>query len=77
MQHYNISVILTVKNVSKSTRISKIAYVKGVANRHVISNYMHIGHTRYTSTLVNIKIQYVHDFISPTFYKNKIENILL
>jgi len=25
---------------------------------------MHIGHTRYTSTLLNIKIQYTHDFLS-------------
>jgi len=23
---------------------------------------MHIGHTRYTSTLLNMKIQYAHDF---------------
>ena len=38
---------------------------------------MHIGHTRYTSTLLNIKIQYAHDFIRPTFNKNKIENVLL
>ena len=35
---------------------------------------MHNGHTRYTSTLLNTKIQYTHDFfISPTFYKNKIK----
>ena len=43
-------------------QISKIAYVNWIANRHVITNYMHIGHTRYTSTLLNIKIQYAHDF---------------
>ena len=36
---------------------------------------MHIGHTRYTSTLLNIKIQYAHIFISPTFLKNKIKNV--
>ena len=36
---------------------------------------MHIGHTRYTSTQLNIKIQYAHYFISPTFYKNKIKNV--
>jgi len=28
-------------------QISKIAYVKWVANRHVITNSMHIGHARY------------------------------
>jgi len=28
-------------------QISKITYVNGVANRHVITNYMYIGHTRY------------------------------
>jgi len=33
-----------------------------VANRHVITNSMHIGHTRHTSTLSNIKIQYAHNF---------------
>ena len=43
-------------------QISKITYVNWVANRHVITNSMHIGHTRYTSTLFNIKIQYAHDF---------------
>ena len=43
-------------------QISKITYVKWVANRHVISNSIHIGHSRYTSTLLNIKIQYAHDF---------------
>ena len=43
-------------------QISKITYVNWVANKHVITNYMHIGHTRYTSTLLNIKIQYAHDF---------------
>ena len=43
-------------------QISKITYVKWVANRHVIKNYMHIGHTRYTSTLLNIKIQYANAF---------------
>jgi len=26
-----------------------------------MTNAMHIGHTRYTSTLLNIKIQYAHD----------------
>jgi len=31
-------------------------------NRHVITNSMHIDHTRYTSTLLNIKIQHAHDF---------------
>ena len=36
---------------------------------------MHIGHTRYTSTLFDINIQYAYDFISPTFYKNKIKNV--
>ena len=46
-------------------QISKIEYVNSVANRHVITNYMHIGHTRYTSTLLNIKIQYAHDFYQP------------
>jgi len=43
-------------------QISKIEYVNSVANRHVITNSMHNGHTRYTSTLLNIKIQYAHDF---------------
>ena len=43
-------------------QISKITYVKWVANRHVTTNSMHIGHTRYTSTLLNIKIQYAYDF---------------
>jgi len=33
-------------------QISKITYVK---YRHVITNCMHIDHTRYTSTLLNIK----------------------
>ena len=33
-----------------------------VANRHVLINSMHIGHTRYTSTVLNIKIQYAHAF---------------
>ena len=42
--------------------ISKITYVKWVANRHVITIYMHICHARYTSTLLNIKIQYAHAF---------------
>jgi len=42
-------------------QISKITYVNWVANRYVITNYMHIGHTRYTSTLLDIKIQYAHD----------------
>jgi len=37
-------------------QISKITYVKWVANRQVITNSMHIGHTRYTSTLLDIKI---------------------
>ena len=41
-------------------QISKITYVKWVTNRHVITHSMHIGHTRYTSTLLNIKIQYAH-----------------
>jgi len=57
-------------------QISKLTNAKWVANRHVITNYMHIGHTRYTSTLFNIKIQYDHDFISPTFHENKIKNVL-
>jgi len=56
-------------------QISKITYVKWVTNRHVITNSMHIGHTRYTGTLLNIKIQYAHVFISPAFYKNKIKNV--
>jgi len=43
-------------------QISKITYVKWVANRHVITNYMHIAHTEYTSTLLNIKIQYTNAF---------------
>jgi len=43
-------------------QISKITYVNWVANRHAITNSMHIGHTRYTSTLLNIKIQYTPDF---------------
>jgi len=43
-------------------QISKITYVNWVANRHVITNAMHIAHTRYTSTLLNITIQYAHDF---------------
>jgi len=43
-------------------QISKITYVNWVANKHVITNCMHIGHTIYTSTLLNIKIQYAHDF---------------
>jgi len=43
-------------------QISKITYVKWVANRHLITNYMHFGRTRYTSTLLNIKIQYAHAF---------------
>ena len=43
-----------------------------VVNRHVITNSMYIGHTRYTSTLLNIKIQYAHDYHSPTFCKNDI-----
>ena len=41
-------------------QISKITYVNWVANRHVITNSMHIDHTRYTSTLFNINIQYAH-----------------
>jgi len=57
-------------------QISKITYVKWVANRHVVTNSMHIGHTTYTSTLSNIKIQYAHDFYSPTFHNNKIKNNL-
>ena len=36
---------------------------------------MHIGHTRYTSTLFDINIQYAYDFISPTFYKNKMKHV--
>ena len=40
---------------------SKITYVNWVTNRHVTTNYMHIDHTKYTSTLLNIKIQYPHD----------------
>jgi len=43
-------------------QIIKITYVNWVANRHVITNSMHIRHTKYTSTLLNIKIQYAHDF---------------
>ena len=45
-------------------QISKITYVNWVANRyvHVITNSMHNGHTRYTSTLLNIKIQYANAF---------------
>ena len=43
-------------------QISKITYVNWEANRHVITKSMHIGHTRYTNTLLNIKIQYAHDF---------------
>ena len=43
-------------------QISKTAYVNWVANRHVITNVMHIAHTRYASTLLNIKIQYAHDY---------------
>jgi len=43
-------------------QINWIKYVNWVANRHVITNYMHIGHTRYTSTLLNIMIQYAHEF---------------
>jgi len=51
-------------------QISKITYVNWVANKHAITNNMHISYTRYTSTLLNIKIQYAHAFfISPTFYK--------
>jgi len=41
--------------------ISKVTYVNWVAIVHVITNSMHIGHTRYTSTLSNINIQYAHD----------------
>ena len=37
---------------------------------------MHIGHTRYTSTLLNIKIQYAHDFyLFLHFIKNKIKDV--
>jgi len=36
---------------------------------------MHIGHTRYTSTLFDINIQYAHNFITPTFYKNKMKHV--
>ena len=43
-------------------QISKITYVNLVANKHVLANSMNIGHTRYTSTLLNIKYQYTHDF---------------
>ena len=43
-------------------QISKITYVNLVANKHVLANSMNIGHTRYTSTLLDIKIQYAHDF---------------
>ena len=43
-------------------QISKVTYVNWVANKRVITNYMHIGHTRYTSTVLNIKIQYAHAF---------------
>jgi len=43
-------------------QICKITYVNWVANRHVITNSMHNGHTRYTSTLLNINNQYAHDF---------------
>jgi len=34
--------------------------VNCVANRHVITNAMHIGHRSYASTLLNIKLQYEH-----------------
>jgi len=44
-------------------QISKLTYVNRVENRHVFfTNSMHIGHTRYTNTLLNKKIQYVHDY---------------
>ena len=43
-------------------QISKITYVNLITNRHVITNSMHIGHARYTSTLLDIKIQYAHEF---------------
>ena len=48
--------------VREVVQISKITYVKWVANRHVITNSMHTAHTRYTSTLLNKKIQYAHAF---------------
>ena len=44
-------------------QISKITYVSWVANIHVITKYMHIGHTRYTSTLLNLNNQYAHVFL--------------
>ena len=46
-----------------------------VANRHVITNYMHSGHTRYTSTLLNINNQYAHDFYQSYILWNKIKNV--
>ena len=63
----------TKHRVFKSTRISaKITYVNWVGNRHVITNSMHSGHTRYISTLLNIKkINMLIIFIIHTFYKNK------
>ena len=42
-------------------QICQITFVNWVANRHVITNSMHIGHTRYTSTLLNINNQCAHD----------------
>jgi len=57
--------------------ISKITYVNWVANKHVLTNHMHIGHTRYTSTLLNIKIQYAHDFLSVLHFIKKMFMITL
>jgi len=50
-------------------QISKITFAKWVANIHVITNSMYIDHTRYTSILLNIKIQYAHAFYQSTCYK--------
>jgi len=65
----NTSVILTVKCIyiyiyilELMQQIRKITYVNGVVNRHVITNYMHIGHPRYTTTVLDINNQYAHDF---------------
>jgi len=57
-------------------QISKITYVNWVANRHVTTNSMHIGHTRCTSTLLNIRFNMHMIFISPTFYQNKVKTVL-
>ena len=48
-------------------KLCEIHYVfqrEYITKRHIITNSMHIGHTRYTSTLLNIKSQYAHDFSS-------------